>query len=73
MSLFWFALSDKGRVNLCEVAHKLGIDIKKLEAELDREDREAGESGKVGQAHIESLEEIDHLMRMKPKGRIKVK
>ena len=75
LSLFWFALSDSGRVNLCKVAHELGIDVKKLEAELEQKDKEAGkqESGKVGQAHIENLEEIDHLMRMKPKGKVKVK
>ena len=73
LSLFWFVLSDSGRVNLCKVAHELGIDVKKLEAELEERDKEAGkqESGKVGEAHLEDTEEIDHLMRQKPKGKPK--
>lgn len=24
MGLFWYSLTDNGRVNLCEVAHRLG-------------------------------------------------
>lgn len=63
MSLFWFALSDSGRVNLCKVAHELGIDVKKLEAELEERDK----GGKIPLPNIESLEEIDKLMRIKPR------
>jgi len=66
MSLFFYCLTDKGKVNLCEVAHRLGIDVKKLEAEMERRD-----SGDIPPAHIENLEEIDRLMRQKPKGRVR--
>ena len=75
MSLFFYCLTDSGRVNLCKVAHELGIDVKKLEAELEQKDKEAGkqESGKVGQAHIEDIEELTKIMKQKPKGKVKVK
>ena len=69
MSLFWFALSDSGRVNLCKVAHELGIDVKKLEAELEERDK----GGKIPPAHIEDIEELTKIMKQKPKGKVKVK
>ena len=73
MGLFFYSLTDKGRVNLCEVAYRLGIDIKKLEAELDQKDKEVGKDElPVGKPLIEPLSELEVIMRQKPKGRYKV-
>jgi hypothetical protein len=70
VSLFWYLLTDRGKVNLCEVASKLGINVYQLENKVEEIDRKMNrhykdyEPPKVTQ--IESLEELEIEMKKKP-------
>lgn len=69
MALFWYSLTDKGMVNLCEVASKLSIDVKKLEEEMERQDKalERNYRGYEPPADASHIEEIGRQMRQRPK------
>ena len=73
MSLLWYCLTDRGKINLCKAAHKLGIDVKKLEAEMEQRDREINKPRLDFEpavlTHLEETEEIDKIMRKRPHGR----
>jgi len=71
MALFLYSLTDKGKVNFCKVAHKLGVDVKKLERETEQLDRELEKGNQalepvVGQPHIEETEDIGKIISQAP-------
>ena len=71
MALFLYSLTDEGKVNFCKIAHKLGVDVKKLEQEAAHLDKamEKGEQDLepvVGQPHLEDTEDIGKIMSEAP-------
>lgn len=74
MALFWYSLTDKGKVNLSIVAHELGFDVKKLEDRIEQLDKELERpvvhyaiKEPNPNAPMESTTEIGHLIRIPSK------
>ena len=67
MALFLYSLTDKGKVNFCETAHKLGVDVKKLERETEQLDKAMEKGSAEGLApDIPVEEDIAKIMSEAP-------
>lgn len=67
MALFLYSLTDKGKVNFCKVAHKLGVDVKKLERETAQLDKAMEKKSAEGLApDIPVEEDVEKIMKQAP-------